>query len=212
MRYLGLILLLIACSANAADWAAVRTGPEGDQYFYDRSKLFVSGDEITYWKKVTFRVPQPAKNQFAASGLYRERIQCAEHTLKLISYLLYAADGSVIEYVANHEGETSPIIPDTLGDLFEKKVCAIVWQRQEEQRKIKAEEEKKKAEEATKKALLPAVPKKGNNIPETAVPKENSTHATGQETSETISGKKSLPAAPTPEAGKEDVTPHSNSE
>ena len=162
MKHLLLILLFICtCSAQAAEWMAVRTDPNSDQYFYDRSKLFMGGDEITYWKKVIFRVPQPAKNQFATSGLYRERINCAEHTLRTISYLLYAGDGNVIENIPSHEGEASPVIPDTLGDLFERKVCPILWQKQEELRNKRAEEEKKKADEAAKKMVLPSEIKDG---------------------------------------------------
>lgn len=136
-------LMLFAIPASAAEWVRVTTLGEGDQYFYDRSKLFISGDEITYWKKVTFKSAQPVKGQFAASGLYRERIHCAEHTLKLISYLLYAADGSTIEYVAGSEGEAAPIIPDTLGDVFERTACELVRRKQEDQRRRLAEEPKK---------------------------------------------------------------------
>ncbi len=136
-------ILLAALPASAADWVRLRTPGEGDQFFYDRSKLFMNGDEITYWKKVAFKTAQPVKGQLAASGLYRERIHCAEHTLKLISYLLYAADGSTIEYVANHEGEAAPIIPDTLGDAFEKTACDLVRQKHEEQRRKPVEEPRK---------------------------------------------------------------------
>lgn len=140
-----IILLLLSLPAAAAEWIRVRPLAEGDQYFYDRSKLFINGEEITYWKKVAFRIPVTVKGQAAVSGLYRERIHCAEHTLKLISYLLYSGDGSTIEYVASHEGEPAPIIPDTLGDVFEKTVCDLVRQKQEAARR-KATEEARKTE------------------------------------------------------------------
>ena len=144
MKHFWLIfILLTAFPASAAEWMRVRTQGEGDQYFYDRSKLFINGDEITYWKKVMFKTTQPVKGQLAASGLYRERIHCAEHTLKLISYLLYAADGSTIEYVASHEGDAAPVIPDTLGDVFEKTACDLVRQKHEEQRRKPVEELRK---------------------------------------------------------------------
>lgn len=130
---LSTLLLALTLPASAAEWVRVRTQGDGDQYFYDRSKLFINGDEITYWKKVIFKAPQAVKGHFAASGLYRERIHCAEHTLKLISYLLYAADGSTIEYIASHESEAAPIIPDTLGDVFEKTACDLVHQKRQGQ-------------------------------------------------------------------------------
>jgi len=157
-RFWPIFLLALALPASAAEWVRVHTTGENDQYFYDRSKLYINGDEITYWKKVTFKTAQPVKSQFAASGLYRERIHCAEHTLKLISYLLYAADGTTIEYVAANEDEAAPIIPDTLGDIFEKSACALVRQKHEEQRRKPPEEpqktEPKKPETAP---VLPAV-------------------------------------------------------
>lgn len=120
-----LLWLFVSLSAQAADWIKITAGKDGNQYFYDRSKLFISDDEITYWKKVIFKLPQPLKEKKAVRGLFRERIQCTEHTLQLISHLFYGADGSVIEYVATHEDEASPIIPDTLGDAFEQALCPL---------------------------------------------------------------------------------------
>jgi len=125
-------LLLVTAVANAADWSRMRGVPGNDQHFYDRSKLVVSGNEITYWRKIVFQSPQSVPSGLAASGLLRERIHCSEHTLKLISYLYYSADGGVLEYVDNLEKEASPIIPDTLGDLLEKNLCPQVWQKQKD--------------------------------------------------------------------------------
>ena len=194
-RFLLILLFSFTSSAQAAEWMAVRTDPNSDQYFYDRSKLFMGGDEITYWKKVIFRVPQPAKNQFATSGLYRERINCTEHTLRTISYLLYAGDGNVIENIPNHEGEASPIIPDTLGDLFERKVCPILWQKQEEQRIKRAEEDKKKADEAAKKIVLPAENKNAAPVP---APEKPATEAPHPTPAATPASKETTPSQPAP--------------
>lgn len=156
MKQLGLmILLMLSLPAAGAEWVRVHPLTEWDQYFYDRSKLYINGDEITYWKKVIFKTPVTVKGLVAASGLYRERIHCAEHTLRLISYLLYAPDGSTIEYVASHEGEAAPIIPDTVGDVFERNTCALVRQKQEAARLKKAEDEARKAESGKEKAAPP---------------------------------------------------------
>jgi len=159
-----IVLILLSFPVTAAEWIRVRPLAEGDQYFYDRSKLFINGDEITYWKKVAFRTPATVKGQAAVSGLYRERIHCAEHTLKLISYLLYAGDGSTIEYIASQEGEPAPIIPDTIGDVFEKTVCDLVRQKQEATRR-KATEEARKAESDKVKPALPSADSSGESGP-----------------------------------------------
>ena len=145
----ALLLLALAAApsgANAAEWVKIRSPGQGHQFFYDNTKLFIHGDEITYWKKVVFISPQPFKEKLAASGLYRERIHCAEHTLKLISYLLYAPAGEPVEYVSAAEGEAVPIIPDSVGDVFERALCPLVWQKHEETR-LKAERARQKQEE-----------------------------------------------------------------
>jgi len=137
-----LLLLLTAMTAGnalAAEWVALPDAGTGDQYSYDRSKITIKDEEITYWKKVVFKTPQNINGKEAASGLLRERIHCAEHTAKLVSYLYYAVDGDTLEYVANHDSEPAPIIPDTVGDVFERVLCPMVWQKQEETR-IKAEQ------------------------------------------------------------------------
>jgi len=118
-------LLLAAPSAFAADWLKLELPNTEDQYFYDRSKLVVQGNEITYWKKVLFKQPQTVKGKLAQSGMMRERIDCKEHTLRLLSSLYHDAQGAIIEYVAEAEKEGAPIIPETVGDWFEQALCAV---------------------------------------------------------------------------------------
>jgi hypothetical protein len=139
LRLLFPLLAAFPSAAWAADWARLTQIKGDDQYFYDRSKLVIQGEEITYWKKVVFRQPQPVKNQPAAWSLMRERINCGQHTLRLISYLYYAADGSTIDYVPDHEKEGTPIIPDTLGDAFERHMCELV--KAQQQASVKPEPE-----------------------------------------------------------------------
>lgn len=147
----ALLLMCLAAVPSvtiAAEWVRIHTAADQSLYYYDRSKLFLNDDEITYWKKVAFVTPQPFKDKLIASGLYRERIHCAEHTLKLISYLLYTPAGELFEYAPTKEGEAAPIIPDSLGDVFEKALCPLVRQKKEEDRQ--RAEEKAKAEAAEK--------------------------------------------------------------
>ena len=127
MRY-TLILLLqfaLASAAIAADWTRIEIPNTGDEYFFDRSKLVVNGNEVTYWKKVLFKPPRAVKKSLASSSLMREHIDCREHTLRLLSFLYYDAQGAVIEYVAEAEKEGAPIIPDTIGDKFERVMCTL---------------------------------------------------------------------------------------
>ncbi len=168
-------LLLLACLAAApsvtiaAEWVRIHTAADQSLYYYDRSKLFLNDDEITYWKKVAFATPQPFKDKLIASGLYRERIHCAEHTLKLISYLLYTPAGELFEYAPTKEGEPAPIIPDSLGDVFEKALCPLVLRKREEDRQRAETEEKtrlKTEAEATNATPPPTAPPPDKSTPQ----------------------------------------------
>lgn len=149
---LGLTGLLSCPQSQAADWVPLANAGTADQYYYDRSKLTIKEDQITYWKKVVFSAPQAINGKEVGSGLLRERIDCAEHTAKLVSYLYYATTGETVEYTAKDDSDAAPIIPDTIGDVFEQKLCPMVWRKQEEAR-IKAEQKAAEAElSALKKA------------------------------------------------------------
>lgn len=172
----SVVLMTLCSTSRAADWVPLVTAGTQDQYSYDRSKLSIKDDEITYWKKVVFASPQNFGGHEVASGLLRERLHCAEHTAKLVSYLYYSASGDTVEYVANHEAEATPIIPDSVGDAYESRLCPLVWQKQEENR-IKAEQKAAQAElDALKKAdqtaqpvpTPPATPAASGSAPATA--------------------------------------------
>lgn len=127
MRYALAIFLQLALTplAGAADWVRIDIPHTDDEYFFDRSKLVVNGNSVTYWKKVRFMPPRPMKKSLASAALMRERIDCREHTLRLLSFLYQDAQGAMIEYVADAEKEGAPIIPDTVGDQFEQILCTF---------------------------------------------------------------------------------------
>lgn len=112
-------------SALAADWVRV-SAPDQHMHFYDRSKLAIDGDEITYWRRVLFRVPQSTPAGMARMAMYRERIDCQNHTQRTLGYLLYAPGGGVLENVYSPDAAAEPIIPETLGDRFETLMCVFV--------------------------------------------------------------------------------------
>lgn len=119
---------LLACvplAAVAAEWIKV-PAPDAHQHWYDRSKLVFDGDAVTYWRRVEFGSPQRSKSGLATSAMYRERIDCRAHSHRTLGYLLYAREGSVIENVRTPEAETEPVTPDTVGDQYEKVMCALL--------------------------------------------------------------------------------------
>jgi len=141
---LGIAAALCAAPAQSADWVRV-TAPDQNQHAYDRTKLFVDGEAITYWRRVVFRTPQPIKGGAARMALYRERIDCRSHTHRTLGYLLYAQDGNIVENVYTPEAAAEPIIPGTVGDRFEELMCVFV------------EEDREARDEAARQASDPAV-------------------------------------------------------
>jgi len=121
------VLLYLAAPVYAAEWVRVST-IDMHQHWYDRSKIFVDGDVVTYWRRVTFRAPQSTKTGMASSAMYRERVDCRTHLHTTLGYLLYAKDQRVLENVHTPEAAPEPIVPETVGDQFEKLMCALAPQ------------------------------------------------------------------------------------
>jgi hypothetical protein len=124
MRLCALALVLGASSALAADWVWLEM-PDVHQHYYDRSKVSIEGDSVTYWRRVVFTTPQQARAGTARSAMYRERIDCKTHTHRTLGYLLYGADAAVIENAYTPDAPSEPVIPETVGDHYEKLMCGL---------------------------------------------------------------------------------------
>lgn len=125
-RFVGAVLALaLPMAASAADWQRVPS-VGNDQHYYDRSKVTITGDEVTYWRKVVFAKPVRVKAGTAKIALYRERMHCRDHTLRALSWQLLADEGAVIEASTAPEPEPTPVVPETVGDRFQAVMCALV--------------------------------------------------------------------------------------
>ncbi|HEY7986972.1 MAG TPA: surface-adhesin E family protein [Methylophilaceae bacterium] len=147
IKLVGMMFLCASANVLAAEWVALPAIPNGDQYYYDKSKLVIKDDDVTFWKKVQFKSPQSLKGTDVVSGVLRERINCADHTAKLLTYLYYSASGETVEYVPQDETPAMPIVPDTVGDNYDRVLCPMVWRKQEEAR---IKNEQKAAEQEMK--------------------------------------------------------------
>lgn len=114
--------------AVAADWTRVPAAGV-DAHFYDRTKVTIRGDEVTYWRKVVFSRPARVRSGSARSAVYQEWIHCRDHTLRTLAWQLYADDGAMIESAATPESEAAAIAPETIGDRFQAAMCDIVEAR-----------------------------------------------------------------------------------
>jgi hypothetical protein len=137
-RALLAVALAVPLGVHAVDWTRVEASDQ-HQHFYDRSKVHVDQDSVTYWRRVVFRAPQPARTGSARMAMYRETIDCARHTYRLLGYLLYAQDGSVLENVYTPDAAAEAIIPETIGDRFETLMCVFVDQVHLSQAKVRSE-------------------------------------------------------------------------
>lgn len=134
-----LLALVSPAEVLAADWVRVPS-VGNDQHFYDRSKVGVSGDEVTYWRKVVFARPVRVKAGTAKSALYRERLQCREHTLRALSWQLLADEGAVIESSTAPDADAASIVPETVGDRFHSVMCGFAETRKQREADIARDE------------------------------------------------------------------------
>lgn len=145
-------LLLPWTGAGAADW--LRVSADGaDQHFYDRAKVVIAGDEVTYWRKVIFERPVRARAGTVRIALYRERVSCRNHSLRALGWQLLAEEGTVVESSAQPEAEAAPVVPETVGDRFLEVMCALA----EAKRRRESDLARDEAQLAAKKRELEAL-------------------------------------------------------
>lgn len=129
---LGLVCLTSSV-AFSAEWVQVNTHIRSldiDQYFYDKSKLILRANtrEIIYWKRVQFKKPVYVRPRFANVALMRERLNCQEHTIKLLSSTYYDTVGNIITSITppNGDGPGDAVVPDSVGDAYEQALCRLL--------------------------------------------------------------------------------------
>ncbi len=137
-RVAALALALAPLAAAAADWVRVDAADQNTHY-YDRSKLGIDGPEISYWRRVVFRTPQPVKGGMARMAMYRERINCDRHTYQTLGYLLYGQDGMVLDNVYTPDAAPVAVVPETVGDRFETLMCVFVEQARASRQRAESE-------------------------------------------------------------------------
>jgi hypothetical protein len=125
--------------AIAADWARVDASG-ADQHAYDRSMLAIRGDEITYWRRVTFSKPVRTRTGMAKSAIYQERIHCRDHTVRALAWQVFADEGVTLESSATADAEAAAIVPETVGDRFGNVMCQFVEARRRRDADLAREE------------------------------------------------------------------------
>jgi hypothetical protein len=128
----GVFALVVAgnlpVAAIAADWTRVEASGT-DQHAYDRSMIAIRGDEITYWRRVTFAKPVRVRTGMAKSAIYQERIHCRDHTVRTLAWQVFADEGVTLESSSNADADAAAIVPETVGDRFGSVMCPFVEAR-----------------------------------------------------------------------------------
>ncbi len=139
-RSLAFVCTFVASGLlHAADWVRVPSAGQ-DLHYYDRSKVTVRGDEITYWRKVVLATPTQVRAGVARSAIYQERIHCRQHTLRTLGWQLFAAEGAALESATTADAEPGPIVPETIGDRFQTAMCELVDVRRRQAAEFAREE------------------------------------------------------------------------
>ena len=113
-----------------------------DELAYDEDKVVVSGAEVSYWRRIVFAQPQAFRNHSVRAALYREQIHCEEHTLRVLAHAFQSADGTLIEQASFPSPESSPVVPDTVGDALWRALCPRVAQRRGVEERVRAAQER----------------------------------------------------------------------
>lgn len=124
-----------------SSWVRIK-GTGADELWYDREKLVLSGADVTYWRRVDFALPQQFRTFQVASALFREQINCDDHTMRVHAQVFRAADGAILEQVNNMAADPVPIVPDTVGDALWRALCPLVASHRAAEDRLKSAQER----------------------------------------------------------------------
>jgi hypothetical protein len=124
LRPTALALLLLSLPAQAAEWHSLAASADGNHHSYDAANLHPDGEGVTYWRRVEFHAPLDREGRPpAVSAQYRERIDCQSGELRILGYLYYAADGSIVEDVYAPDATPVPIVAGTPAFELHELLC-----------------------------------------------------------------------------------------
>jgi hypothetical protein len=128
MKWVMLVLLFSVQCAHAEDWVEINPTSDGDAQAFDRDKIYIEGDGISYWRKVEFRMALSVRSELAQSGLYREHIDCGDQRMRTLGYLYYAAGGAIIENVYSPDAPPVEILEGSPAGQLADVLCSMVVQ------------------------------------------------------------------------------------
>ncbi|WP_137936649.1 surface-adhesin E family protein [Chitinivorax sp. B] len=128
MKWYRLLCLFLPALSWGADWQALRLN-DSHLHSIDQSKVLIDSTYITYWRKVVFSSPQTIRQGVVSSGLFRERIDCAQHTLLTLNWMLFDRVGLQVDHAGSADKEASLIVPDSLADQLETVLCRMIGQK-----------------------------------------------------------------------------------
>ncbi len=124
-----------------SSWVRIKA-PGADELWYDKEKLVFAGSEITFWRRVNFAAPQAFKSFQVGSALFREQINCDDHTMRVHAHVFRAADGTIVEQVNHAAPEAAAVIPDTVGDALWRAMCPLVAGHRAAEERLKTTQER----------------------------------------------------------------------
>jgi len=122
-RLIFLVYVLPSVSM-ATTWVMLR-GPDKEvQHAYDRDRLRIDGQNVTFWRRIKFRKPQSSEFGEVSRAIYQERIDCQNQMLQTLFVGLYdERRHPLLERGMSEVNQSTVILPESIGELFQTAVC-----------------------------------------------------------------------------------------
>ena len=113
------LLLSGAEPALAADWWYIGTPNSGGNWLGDLESLTTGTPERMVWVWMFAK----SRSERIQQSKYRFAINCTAASFRVVSYIDYALDGSVLESGSTPYAAASPVAPETMGETVSNFAC-----------------------------------------------------------------------------------------
>lgn len=119
--FLGLLLLILAGSATAADWKVIHEQPDRTMFLADFESAQALGANAIFWLKIDSRLAKGA-----TGGVYvmKTELRCVDRTWGWLAWSNYDFNEKIKDSRTQPFAKQNAIEPDSGMDFVRKAICA----------------------------------------------------------------------------------------
>lgn len=125
VAFVAALALAVPVTAIAENWVLTSVSGNGDSYYADADSVAIQGNSVRSWQSIDFIKPQKTTSRKSyMRAIYLRLDECNQKRFHFVEYLYRDANGGVVDS-GRMESEFFNVVPGSIGESYQKHVCAL---------------------------------------------------------------------------------------